>query len=60
MTSGVLLRKLVAGCYLLVESVNGLVVNPAGLPWKWVKRIATSGERAIHDLWVKMYDLCRV
>ena len=40
------MRKLVAGCYLLVEPTKGLVVNPADLPWKRVKRLATSGERA--------------
>ena len=35
-------------------------MNPADLPWKWVKRLITSGERVNHDSWVKMYDLCRV
>ena len=33
---------------------------PADLPWKRVKRVATSGERVNHDSWVKMYNLCRV
>ena len=33
---------------------------PADLPWKGVKRLATSGERVNYDSWVKMYNLCRV
>ena len=45
---------------LLDEPLKGFIVNPADLPWKWVKRLATSGERAIHGSWVKMYNLCRV
>jgi hypothetical protein len=35
-------------------------VNPADLPRKGVKRLATSGERVNHGSRVKMYKLCRV
>ena len=31
------------------EPLKGFIVNPADLPWKWVKRLATSGERVNHD-----------
>ena len=34
---------------LLDEPLKGFIVNPANLPWKWVKRLATSGERINHD-----------
>ena len=34
-----------SGPNLLTEPLKGFTVNPADLPWKWVKRIATSGER---------------
>ena len=37
------------GPNLLDEPLKGFVVNPADLPWKWVKRLATSGERVNHD-----------
>jgi len=40
--------------------LKGFIVIPADLPWKWVKRLITSGERVNHDSWVKMYNLCRV
>ena len=33
---------------------------PADLPWKWVKRLITSGEMVNHDSWVKMCNICRV
>ena len=35
-------------------------MNPADLPRKGVKRLATSGERVNHGSWVKMYKLYRV
>ena len=35
-------------------------VTPVDLPWKWVKRLITSGERVNHDSWVKLCNLCRV
>ena len=34
---------------LLDEPLKGFIVNPADLPWTWVKRLATSGERVNHD-----------
>ena len=34
---------------LLDEPLIGFILNPADLPWKWVKRLATSGERVNHD-----------
>ena len=37
------------GPNLLDEPLKDFIVNPADLPWKWVKRFATSGERANHD-----------
>ena len=37
------------GPNLLDEPLNGFIVNPADLPLKWVKRLATSGERVNHD-----------
>ena len=37
------------GPNLLDEPLKGFIVNPADLPWKWVKRLATSGERVNHD-----------
>jgi len=45
---------------MLDELLKGFIVIPAHLPWKWVKRLITSGERVNHDSWVKMYNLCRV
>ena len=44
---------------LLDESLKGFIVNPTNLPWKWVKRLATLGERVNHDT-VKVYNLYRV
>ena len=38
-----------SGPNLLDEPLKGFIVNPADLPWKWVKRLATSGERVNHD-----------
>ena len=49
-----------SGPKLLDEPLKDFIVNPADLPWKWVKRLATSGERVNHGSWVKMYNLCRV
>jgi hypothetical protein len=40
--------------------LKGFIVNHDDLPWKWVKRLATSSERGNHSSWVKMYNLCRV
>ena len=37
------------GPNLLDEPLKGFIVNPIDLPWKWVKRLATSGERVNHD-----------
>jgi len=34
---------------LLDEPLKGFIVNPAGLPRKGVKRLATSGERVNHE-----------
>ena len=34
---------------LLDEALKGVIVNTTDLPWKWVKRLATSGERVNHD-----------
>ena len=49
-----------SGPNLLDELLKGVVVIPADLPRKGVKRLVTSGERVNHDSWVKMYNLCRV
>jgi hypothetical protein len=38
------------GPNLLDEPLKDFIVNPADLPWKWVKRLATSGERVNHNL----------
>ena len=38
-----------SGPNLLDEPLKGFIVNPADLPWKWVKRLATSGKRVNHD-----------
>jgi hypothetical protein len=37
------------GPNLLDEPLKYFIVNPADLSWKWVKRLATSGERVNHD-----------
>ena len=37
------------GPNFLDEPLKGFIVNPADLPWKWVKRLATLGERVNHD-----------
>ena len=37
------------GPNLLDEPLKGFIVNPTNLPWKWVKRLATSSERVNHD-----------
>jgi len=48
------------GPNLLDEPLKDYIVNPDDLPWLWVKRLITSGERVNHGSWVKMYNLCRV
>jgi hypothetical protein len=37
------------GPNLLDEPLKDFIVNSADLPWKWVKRLATSDERVNHD-----------
>ena len=37
------------GPNLLDGPLKGFIVKPVDLPWKWVKRLATSGERVNHD-----------
>jgi hypothetical protein len=37
------------GPNLLDEPLKDFIVNPADLPWKWVKRLITSGKRVNHD-----------
>ena len=37
------------GPNLLDEPLKCFIVNPTDLPQKWVKRLATSGERVNHD-----------
>ena len=49
-----------SGPNLLDEPLKDFIVNPADLPWKWVKRLITSGERVNHGSWVKMYNICKV
>ena len=44
----------------LLDALKGFIVNPADLPWKWVKRLVTSGEKGKSRLTVKVYNLCRV
>ena len=44
---------------MLDEPLKDFIVIPASLPWKGVKRLATSSKRVNHDSWVKMYNLCR-
>jgi hypothetical protein len=38
-----------SGPNLLDEPLKDFIVNPADLPWKWVKRLATSGKKVNHD-----------
>ena len=38
---------------LLDEPLKDFIVNPTDLPWKWVKRLAASGERVNHSSWGK-------
>jgi len=47
------------GPNLLDELLKGFIVIPADLPWKWVKRLITSGEMVNHDSWVKMSAECK-
>jgi len=49
-----------SGPNLLDEPLKDFIVIPTDLPRKGVKRLATSRERVNHDLWVKIYNLCRV
>ena len=42
---------------LLDEPLKGFIVNPADLPCKWVKRLATSGERVNHDSYESVQPL---
>jgi hypothetical protein len=37
-----------SGPNLLEKPLKGFIVNPTDLPWKWVKRLATSGKRVNH------------
>ena len=53
-------RGNLATANLLGKPLNGFIVNPANLPGKGVKRLATSGERVNHGSRVKMYKLYRV
>ena len=39
----------IAAADMLDESLKDFIVNPTDLPWKWVKRLAASGERVNHD-----------
>jgi hypothetical protein len=38
-----------SGPSLLDEPLKDFIVNPVDLPWKWVKRLITSGKRVNHD-----------
>ena len=38
-----------SGPNLLDEPLKGFIVNPTDLPWQWVKRLITLGERVNHD-----------
>jgi len=49
-----------SGPNLLDKPLKDFIVIPVDLPWYWVKRLITSGERVNHDSWVKMYNLCIV
>jgi len=49
-----------SGPNLLYEPLKDFIVIPTDLPRKGVKRLATSRERANHDSYVKIYNLCRV
>jgi hypothetical protein len=40
-----------SGPNLLDEPLKDFIVNPADLPWKWVKRLISSGKRVNHDSW---------
>ena len=42
-----------AATNLLDEPLKDFIVNLADLPWKWVKRLGTSGKRVNHGSWVK-------
>ena len=48
------------GPNLLDKLLKDFIVDPADLPRKGVKRLATSSERVNHDSWIKMYNLCSV
>jgi len=49
-----------SGPNLLDDPLKDFIVIPADLPWSWVMRLITSGERVNNDSWVKIYNLCRV
>jgi hypothetical protein len=51
--SSCLLMGKPSGLHLLDEHLEDFIVNPAGLPWKWLKRLAASGERINHGSWWK-------
>ena len=53
-------RENLVATNLLGIPLKGFILNPADLPRKGVKRLATSGERVNHGSRVKMYKLCRV
>jgi hypothetical protein len=42
-----------SGPNLLDEPLKDFIVNPADLPWKWVKRLITSDKRVNNDSWWK-------
>jgi hypothetical protein len=42
-----------SGPSLLDEHLKDFIVNSVDLPWKWVKRLITSGKRVNHDSWWK-------
>jgi hypothetical protein len=53
-------RGILAATNLLGKPLKSFIVNPADLPRKGVKRLATSGERVNYGSRVKMYKLCRL
>jgi hypothetical protein len=45
------LWKILSELHLLYEPLKDFIVNPADLPWKWLKRLAASGERVNYGSW---------
>jgi hypothetical protein len=45
-------RNLVA-TNLLDKPLKYFIVNPVDIPWKWFKKLITSGKRVNHDSWRK-------